>query len=210
MKTATADASVRKLDLYRVYKEEYATPRKPVLLRVSKATYLGIAGRGAPGGEAFQAAIGALYGVAFTMKMASKFAGRDYGVCKLEALWWLESGGCFLNQPKEKWFWRLLIRTPDFIGRKEIDAARRKLADKNKGPLIQEVGLTALDEKLCVQVLHVGSYEREPETVREMESVASAQGCRFDGLHHEIYLSDPRRVAPEKLRTILRMPVASK
>ena len=207
MKTNAARAPIAKLDLYQINKADYATPRKPVLLRIAQATYLGIAGRGTPGGEAFQQAIGALYSVAFTIKMASKFAGRDYGVSKLEGLWWVDSGRSFMTEPKDEWSWRLLIRTPDFIGKREMEAARKQLAEKGKDPLFKEVELTTLNEDQCVQMLHAGPYDREPETIRQMETFAAGQGCRFDGLHHEIYLSDPRRVAPEKLRTILRIPV---
>jgi hypothetical protein len=207
MKSSLAQAPIAKLDLYEINKADYATPRTPVLLRIAQATYLGIAGRGTPGGEAFQQAIGALYSVAFTIKMASKFAGRDYGVSKLEGLWWVDSGHTFMTEPKDRWSWRLLIRTPDFIGKRELEAARKKLAEKGKEPLFKEVELTALNEDQCVQMLHTGPYDREAETVRQMETFAAAQGYRFDGLHHEIYLSDPRRVAPEKLQTILRIPV---
>jgi hypothetical protein len=207
MKTNAARAPIAKLDLYQANKAEYATPRKPVLLRIAKATYLGIAGRGTPGGEAFEQAIGALMSVAFTIKMASKFAGRDYGVCKLEGLWWVDSGGSFQTEPKDKWSWRLLIRTPEFIGKRELEAARKQLAEKGKDPLFKDVELLTLDEGQCVQMLHAGPYDREPETIARKEAFAAAEGYRFDGLHHEIYLSDPRRVAPEKLRTILRIPV---
>ncbi|MGA2576682.1 MAG: GyrI-like domain-containing protein [Bryobacteraceae bacterium] len=183
-------------------------PRKPVLLRIAKAAYLGIAGHGTPGGDAFERAVGALYSVAFTIKMASKFAGRDFGVCKLEGLWWVDSGSSFITQPKDTWSWRLLIRTPDFIRKRELEAARKQLAAKGKDPLFRDVELTTLTEDRCVQMLHAGSYDREPETIRQMEAFAGEQGYRLDGLHHEIYLSDPRRVAPEKLRTILRIPVS--
>ena len=207
MKTSAARAPIAKLDLYQINRADYATPRKPVLLRIAPATYLGIAGRGAPGGEAFEQAIGALYSVAFTIKMASKFAGRDYGVAKLEGLWWVDSGRSFMTEPKDQWSWQLLIRTPDFIGGRELDAAGKTLAEKGKEPLFKEVELTTLNEGQCVQMLHTGPYDREPESIRQMEAFAAGQGYRFDGSHHEIYLSDPRRVAPEKLRTILRIPV---
>jgi len=210
MKTKAARAPSAKLDIYQTCKAEYVTPRQPVLLQLRKATYLAIAGTGAPGTEAFQQAIGALYSMAFTIKMASKLAGRDYAVCKLEALWWLASGRLFLTEPKEKWSWKLLIRTPDFIGKRDLEAARRQLIERGKGPLIEQVELAALRENWCVQMLHVGPYDNEPETVRKLEIFAAEQGRRFDGLHHEIYLSDPRRVAPERLRTILRIPVSSR
>src|ERR1022692_631308 len=144
----------------------------------------GIAGRGTPGGEAFQQAIGALYSVAFTIKMASKFAGRDYGVSKLEGLWWVDSGRSFMTEPKDKWSWRLLIRTPDFIGKREMEGARKQLAEKRVGkgraPLFKEVELTTFNEGQCVQMLHAGPYDREPETIRQMETFAAGQSYRFD------------------------------
>lgn len=208
MKSSAARAPIAKLDLYQANKADYAAPREPVLLRIAKASYLGIAGRGMPGGETFQRSIGALYSVAFTTKMASKFAGREYRVSKLEGLWWVDSAPSFMTEPKDKWSWRLLIRTPDFIGGPELEAARKQLAGKGKDPLFRVVELTSLNENVCVQMLHTGSYDTEPETVARMEAFASAQGLRFEGLHHEIYLCDPRRVAPEKLRTILRIPLA--
>jgi hypothetical protein len=173
MTSSRARASSAKLDLYQTNKAEYVAPRDPVLLRVAPATYLGIAGRGAPGGDAFQQAIAALYGVAFTVKMARKLAGRDYGVCKLEGLLWADSGRSLTTQPKDQWSWRLLIRTPDFIGKPEIEAARRRLAEKGKDPLFKHVELTPLDEEPCVQTLHTGPYDREPETVARMEAFAA-------------------------------------
>jgi len=207
MKTQAASAPIAKLDLYQIHKADYVAPREPVLIRMASASYLGIAGRGAPGGEAFQRAIGSLYSVAFTVKMASKTAGRDYAVSKLEGLCWAESGRSLMVEPKDQWSWRLLIRTPDFIGEREIEAARKRLAEKGKDRLCMEVEPITLNENQCVQMLHSGPYDREPETVTRMEAFAGAQGCRLDGHCHEIYLSDPSRVAPEKLRTILRIPV---
>lgn len=165
-----------KIDLYQLHKTEYAAPKKPVLIECQPAQYLAIKGRGEPGGEAFQAAIAALYKSAFTIKMASKFAGRDYVVCKLESLW------------SDVQKWTLMIRTPDFITKADL-------------PLIR------LDEGRVVQLLHVGPYDRIGESVARMQEFAAAEKLKFRGAHHEIYLSDPRRVAPEKLRTIVRQSV---
>ncbi len=198
-----------KIDLFKLHKNDYAMPRKPVLVNIGKATYLAIGGTGAPGGESFTDKIGALYGVAFTMKMTRKFAGRqDYAVCKLECQWW--AGGCegnFSEVPRDQWCWRLLIRTPDFIEAEELDKAVAVLLDKGKTRLVREVRLEPLIEGRCVQMLHVGPYEREHKTIELMRSFAEKNALQFHGRHHEIYLSDPRRVAPEKLRTVLRMPV---
>ena len=100
-----------------------------------------------------------------------------------------------------------MIRTPDFIGTKELQAAISKLRDKGKPAEVSSVALETLKEGSCVQVLHVGPYDGEAATIAQMKNLAAAEGLSFHGLHHEIYLSDPRRVAPAKLRTILRHPV---
>ncbi|MFQ5807422.1 MAG: GyrI-like domain-containing protein [Phycisphaerae bacterium] len=197
-----------KLDLYKEHTEEYVTPKKPVLVDVKPARYLSIVGRGEPGGEAFQAKIGALFAVAFTIKMTRKFAGRDYKVCAPEGLWWSSGGRLdFFREPRDQWNWNLMIRTPEFITDDDLAEALEKLKAKGKGPEVAEVKLVTIEEGRCVQMLHVGRYDREPETVAQMKAFAKENGLFFHGLHHEIYLSDPRRVAPERLRTILRQPV---
>jgi hypothetical protein len=197
-----------KLDLYKEHKDEYVTPKRPVLVDVKPARYLTIVGRGGPGGEIFQAKIGALYAVAFTIKMTRKFAGRDYKVCAPEALWWGTGGRPeFFREPRERWNWKLMIRTPEFITKDDLTDAVAKLQTKGKGPEAAEVRLDTISEGRCVQMLHVGPYDREPATIARMKAFAAENGLSFHGLHHEIYLSDPRRVAPERLRTILRLPV---
>jgi hypothetical protein len=200
--------AAEKIDLYKLHKDEYVAPKKPALVETKPASYLTVDGQGEPGGELFQARIGALYGMAYTIKMTSKFAGRDYVVCKLEGQWWSdEFGGDFSKVPMDKWQWKLLILTPDFIGEKELQQAADVLTKKGKSPDVNLVKLETMDEGLCVQMLHVGPYNKEGETVRVMNAFAEEQGLALHGLHHEIYLSDPRRVAPERLRTILRHPV---
>jgi hypothetical protein len=196
-----------KLDLYKVHKAEYVTPKEPVLIQIKRAEYLAFTGRGAPAGEAFQKAVGALYNVAYTLKMAKKFAGKDYKVCNLEGLWWGEKGtGNFALQPPDTWNWKLLIRVPDFIRAKDLKDTIAAL--KEKGKETADVKLETLAEGQCVQMLHVGPYGNECETISKMIAWAAEKGLSCHGLHHEIYLSDPRRVPPERLRTILRLPVA--
>jgi hypothetical protein len=197
-----------KIDLYKLHKSEYDATRKPALVETKPATYLAITGQGAPGGERFTASVGALYGVAYTIKMTRKFAGQqDYAVGKLEGQWWSDPAEDFAKPPPAQWFWKLLIRTPEFISEKALNQAVAVLLKRGKGEDVKRVRLETLGEGLCVQMLHVGPYVKEPETVAVMKTFAEEHQLQFTGKHHEIYLSDPRRVPPERLRTILRQPV---
>lgn len=200
-------AKQAKLDLYKQYKSEYITPKEPVFVVVGPAQYLSITGHGAPGGEQFKARISALYSVAFTIKMAEKFAGHDYKVCHLEGQWWAEDHSDFRTHEPKDWQWRLLIRVPQFISQKEVDDAIKTVLAKGKAPVASEVKLEVLAEGRCVQMLHVGPYAQENLDVDKMQAMVEGKGMHFRGPHHEIYLSDPNRVPAERLRTILRYPV---
>jgi hypothetical protein len=200
-------AKSEKLDLYKIHRAEYVAPKKPVLIQVKPAKYLTFSGRDKPGGPEFQAAIGALYTMAFTVKMAKKSAGQDYKVCHLEGLYWTPSGAAFSESVSETLEWKLLIRVPDFIAARDLKAALGEITARGKTPEAAEVKPETLREGRCVQMLHVGPYSEEPRTVAQMKALAEQQGLALKGPHHEIYLSDPRRVAAEKLRTILRYPV---
>jgi hypothetical protein len=189
-----------KIDLYRQHAKEYVAKKTPMIVRVEEAKYLTIDGAGDPGGKEFQDCIGALYAIAFTIKMAKKFAGKDYHVCKLEGLWWHAD-------QKDTWNWKLMIRTPDFIKQTDLATAIDVSLARGKHSLVEQVKLETIKEGTCIQALHVGPYANEAETIRVMEEIAAEQGFKFEGPHHEIYLSDPRRVAPEKLKTIIRHPV---
>lgn len=205
-------SQTEKIDLCKIYKSQYAAPKQPVLIDMPQAQYLAITGCGEPGGKEFSSKIGALYGAAYTIKMTYKFSGRqDYAVCKLEALYWLDGDSTdFANAPREKWNWKFLNRVPEFINDNDLENAADKLLEKGKEPEVKLVKLESISEGLCVQALHVGSYDRECETIEKMMTFANGQGLEFHGMHHEIYISDPRRVAPENLKTILRMPVRKK
>jgi hypothetical protein len=211
MKSAKPGSSAKteKIDFYKLHKAEYAALRKPSFIETKPAMYLSISGRGAPGGEDFQARIGALYSMAFTIKMTRKFEGReDYAVSKLESQYWCDAvEGDFSRVPQDEWQWTLLIRTPDFIMQEDLDKAGTALEKRGKSPLAREVKLLAIDEGRCVQMLHVGPYEREKETLEKMSAFAAGKGFAPHGRHHEIYLSDPRRIPPERLKTILRLPI---
>jgi hypothetical protein len=198
-----------KIDLYKKHKDQYVEAKKPVLVDVTRASYLAIDGRGAPGGETFSGRVGALYAVAYTLKMTRKFGGQqDYGICKLEALWWLDGERSdWASVPQDQWNWTLMIRTPDFVSRQELDKAAEVLLDKGKEPEVRQVRLESLAEGRCVQMLHLGPYDEVARTVSALCQFARDQGLAFSGRHHEIYLSDPRRVSPERLKTIVREPV---
>ena len=194
-----------KLDLYREHKAEYTAPKQTAVITVGPAQYLAIEGKGVPGSDIFQKAVGALYNVAYTLKMKLK-PKQDYTVCKLEGQWWVD-GGNWTEAPQESWQWRLLIRTPDFVTNKDVSTTIQKLIAKGKPSGVANVRLIQLNEGSCLQALHTGPYSSEPVTIAAMLKRAAEDGYSLSGLHHEIYLSDPRRVPPERLRTILRLPV---
>ena len=198
-----------KLDLLREHKADYVAPKTPVLLTVGPAKYLAVEGKGAPASTAFQVAIGALYAVAFTIKMTRKHEGkRDYKVAWLEGLWWGPDKRAPLSVKSAKdWRWKLLIRTPAFVTSRDLARAQRDLLAKGKAGEIAKVKLETIREGRCVQMLHVGPYGKEPATLEAMHAFAAERGHAFRGVHHEIYLSDPRRTAASRLRTLLRHPV---
>ncbi len=202
-------AAAEKIDLYKTHKNEYQAKPAPALVAIGPAKYLAIDGKGEPGGTAFQACCGELFGAAYTIKMTKKFSGGpDYKVCCLEGLWWVADPCRWMETPREEWEWKLLIRVPEFIGSRELKDAQKQLAAKGKPA--PNVKLETLREGRVIQALHVGPYGTEPETVAKMHAFAAAEGVEFRGRHHEIYLNDPRRVAPERLKTILRIPVGAK
>jgi len=198
-----------KVDLLELHKSEYTAGRKPMLIETRPALYLTISGQGPPGGTIFTEKVGALYGVAYTVKMTRKHdRGQDYAICKLEGQWWCEPDSVGLeNVPVEQWFWKMMIRTPDFVTSAEVNRAASLLLDRGKSMSTNEVILELLSEGLCVQALHRGPYDREHETIRVMSEFAQKEGLEPHGRLHDIYLSDPRRMPPERLKTILRQPV---
>ncbi len=197
-----------KLDLYKEHAAEYKAVKKPIFVNAAPAQYLAVDGQGEPGGECFEQCVGALYAMAFTIKMTLKAKGQDYAVSKLEALWYPPDGGAdFETAPKSEWRWKLMIRTPDFVGKQDLREAVKALQRRGKNANAGQVTLEKLHEGECVQMLHVGPYEQLCETITAMLAFAEANQRRQHGLHHEVYLSDPRRVPPERLKTLLRQPV---
>ena len=201
-------------DPKRELKELYApTNTEWALLDVPAQTFIAVDGSGDPNtAPAYARAVEALYSVAYTLKFAVKRAGgRDFVVAPLEGLWWADDLGAFAARDKDAWRWTLLIAQPGWVTEEMIDAARSTALAKKKLPAIAEVHPRTLDEGRCAQVLHIGAYDDEaPVLARLHGGYLAEHGLEPCGRHHEIYLSDPRRTAPDKLRTILRQPVRAR
>ncbi|WP_394550623.1 GyrI-like domain-containing protein [Agromyces sp. MMS24-JH15] len=204
-------------DVKRVHPECYA-PRRGAdfaLVEVPPIRYLAIDGHGNPNSApAYAAALGALYPVAYTLKFTGRREhGRDAVVAPLEALWRADDPGAFVARDKSAWSWTVLIAQPDWVDEASVDAAVaavrvKKRPDAPLAAALDGLRLERMHEGLSAQILHVGSYDDEAPTLARLhDEWMPERGLAFAGDHHEIYLGDPRRVAPEKLRTILRQPV---
>ena len=181
------------------------------LVEVPPLHYLMIDGHGDPNtSPAFAEAIETLYPIAYKLKFASKQGlGRDYVVPPLEGLWWADDMDAFSNRDKSQWDWTLLLLVPDWIDQAMVDAAVEQVAAKDPPARLGDVRFDLLDEGLCVQTLHIGSFDDEGPVLQKLhEEFIPSQGLPPTGHHHEIYFSDFRRTAPDKLRTLLRQPVA--
>jgi hypothetical protein len=177
---------------------------------VPAGVFVMVDGTGDPNGSArFDEAIGMLYPVCYTAKFASKALGHDYKVMPLEGLWWAEDLTAFDLERREEWLWTLMIRQPDFVDDELLRGAVVQALEKRKIDERQasELRFERFEEGLSVQALHIGPYEEEGPLIDRMHAWAAEKGYRLRDKHHEIYLGDPRRAAPEKLKTILRQPV---
>ena len=198
-----------KLDLKKSRKELFNGKRDQWLpVDVSRALYLMVDGHGDPNtSPAYTHAIESLYAMAYTIKFKCKAAGRDFVVAPLEGLWSAMDPKSFTARRKDEWDWTIMIMVPDFVDQPTFDEAKVWAADK-RGALADSLRLEALEEGLCLQALHIGSYDEEGPLLATLhDEVMPSGGFTFAGPHHEVYLGDPRKVAPEKLRTILRQPV---
>lgn len=191
-------------------KELYGAKKKPQLLDVPSLNFVMIDGTGDPNhNERFQAAINILYGLSYTIKFDLKKAkvGPEYTVMPLEGLWWLKGGREFEMGERDEWIWTLMIAQPEHIMEEYYLAAKEKVIRKDPSLPVQESRFETFTEGRCAQILHIGSYATEPESIKIMHDFMTKEGLRQCGKHHEIYMSDPRRTSPEKLRTIIRHPV---
>jgi len=181
------------------------------LLEVPPASYLMVDGHGDPNtSQAYADALAALYPVAYTTKFASKRElDRDYVVPPLEALWWAEDMAAFTSaRDKSQWSWTAMLMVPEWVTPALVEHAVAAVGAKDRPASLDRLRLEVLEEGTVVQTLHVGPYDAEAAVLADLhDRFIPEQGLRMTGRHHEIYLSDPRRVAPERLRTILRQPV---
>ncbi len=195
-----------KIDLTKVYRGCYTARTDPRLVEIPPGHFLTIMGRGAPGGEVYLQKLEPLYALAYRIKAHAKQDSHDFVVCKLEGLWWFDDPTA-PAPPREQWNWKLMIRQPDFVDDDLARTAQEEVEIKKKLPSVREVEFEAFDEGLSAQIMHLGPYTEEEPTIDRLLAFIEDTGHQPRGLHHEIYLSDPRRVAPEKLRTIIRQPV---
>ena len=204
-------------DFKKEYKEFYMPRNKPEIINVPKANYIAVRGTGDPNEEngMYQKAIGILYAAAYTLKMSYKTDYKingffEYVVPPLEGFWWQEGFDGVNYADKALFHWISVIRLPDFVSEKDLEWAKETVAKKKKIDCSSAEFLT-VDEGLCVQIMHLGAFDDEPATIAIMDNYIKENGYLNDmtdkRLHHEIYLSDARKVAPEKWKTVIRHPI---
>ncbi len=201
-----------KIDLKKEYKDLYSATKTPKLVDVPEQKIIYIDGKGDPNtATSFTEAMETLFPMAFTIKFLSKNElKQDYVVMPSEALWWAEDMDDFILAKKDNWLWRSFIVQPDCITRDLFDLAKETVKKKKNPPALDKLRFESLSEGHSAQIMHIGPYSEEAPTIEKLHTFIQDQGFTFDGLvqkHHEIYLSDMRRVAPEKLKTIIRQPV---
>lgn len=204
-------------DYKKEYKEFYMPPKKPTIVTVPPMSYIAVRGQGDPNDESgeYKQSIGLLYAIAFTIKMSKKGTHQiegyfDYVVPPLEGFWWQDGVTGVDYRNKDSFKWISLIRLPDFVKKADFEWAVFE-ATKKKQTDFSKVEFLTYNEGLCVQCMHIGSYDSEPATVQLMHEFMEREGYVLDisdkRFHHEIYLSDARRTAPEKLKTVIRHPI---
>lgn len=202
------------IDYKKTQKELYLPKTAPSVIDVPRMTFITVDGEGDPNTSAeYTAAVELLYGLSYTIKMGSKSI-LEYVVPPLEGLWSVDDdfrGGGASISDKGKFIWTMMIRQPDFVTEDILEVAKISLAKKKPNLDISKAKLETITEGLCVQVMHIGSYDDEPATVAALDGFAIENGYVLDindiRRHHEIYISDPRKVAPEKLKTVIRHPI---
>ncbi len=206
------EKQMKKEDLKKQLKQFYQPSAKQFsIVDVPKMRFLMIDGEGSPDSKVYQEAVAWLYSVVYPIKfIAKKKYGKDFVAPPLEGLWWADNMNDFINGKKENWKWRMMIALPNWPEEElqSLFADAVEKASKKLGEVPKSLRMEWFDEGKSVQIMHIGSYSEEGATITKMhEEFMPANGLKPHGFHHEIYLNDPRRVAPEKLRTIIRQPV---
>jgi hypothetical protein len=200
-----------KVDFKRELRELYSAKRDPTFVEVPELQFAMVDGHGDPNEAAeYAEAVQALFSVSYTARFALKRApdGLDYGVMPLEGLWWAKDMSAFTTGDRSSWDWTMMIMQPAQVTREVFDHACAAASRKNSVPAIELLRLGPFSEGRSAQLLHVGPYATEGPTIQRLHAFIADQGCEPVGKHHEIYLNDPSRTAPEKLRTIIRQPVS--
>jgi hypothetical protein len=203
------EKTMEKLDLKKTLKAYYEAKSAPMLVDLPSIKFLLADGRGNPNtSPEYAEVVQALYSVAYTLKFKiKKEKAIDYPVMALEGLWWSEDMSLFSVDKKEEWLWTMMISVPDFITPELVASAQAEAGKKKNLPALSRLRFETIAEGLSAQLMHLGPYSAEAENIQRLHDFIHVQGYSLDGKHHEIYLSDPRRVAPEKMKTILRQPV---
>lgn len=200
---------MEKLDWKKTYKELYFPPSTPVMVDIPPLNYLMIDGHGDPNTvKAYQEAIEALFSLSYTLKFAiKKENGLDYSVFPSEGLWWMEDMAQFTTEDKSNWDWTMMIAQPEVVNVEWVERAKAEVLKKKKGlNAVRQVRLETYHEGLAVQLTHIGPYSAEGPNVARLHAFIHENGYEVNGKHHEIYLSDVRRTASDKLKTVLRQP----
>jgi hypothetical protein len=195
------------LDMTKTHQRYYKAGPRPELVTIPAGRFLSIEGQGTPDGPAFSNAITALYAIAYGIRTIHKQQGQSFTVPKLEGQWWLNVNKPFKDVSRDEWFWKLLVQMPQFVTAGGYRQAVALTVQKKEIPSLADVKFETLEDGLSVQILHTGPYTEEDETLQKLRDYMALHHLVQNGLHHEVYISDPRRTAPEKLRTILRLPV---
>lgn len=198
-----------KIDFKKELKVLYNAPLKPIAIDIPAMNYLMIDGSGDPvTSQDYKDAIEALYPVSYALKfMVKKGKGIDYGVMPLEGLWWADDMGSFAGNDRGAWKWTSMIMQPALIDSKIVDEAIEQVRKKKALKALPKIRFERLEEGLSAQVMHVGPFSNEGPTVRKLHDFIEQSGYRLAGKHHEIYLSDFRKAAPERMKTVIRQPI---
>jgi hypothetical protein len=203
---------MEKLDLKKQWKPFYTAKAGVVtVVELPPICYLMVNGEGDPNtAVSYQEAVEALFALSYTLKFAAKKGPRalDYGVMPLEGQWWSDDLAHFSLTDKSQWKWTAMIAQPEFTSHAEVEAAREQVRGNKQIAALDQVRFERFAEGAAAQVLHVGPYASEEPAIERLHAFIRAAGKQLRGKHHEIYLNDPRRTAPEKLKTILRQPMA--